>query len=106
MLQITARTGDHVTARLPQDVDLDAVPGLRAIGDRIIDEGCRHLTLDASGTAHLDSSGITLLLGWYRRLARLDGSLSLVGVGRRQHALLRQLGLDTVITVVPRDPAG
>ncbi|WP_033210281.1 STAS domain-containing protein [Streptomyces bikiniensis] len=105
MLHVTTRAGDRVTALLPESVDLHTVPLLRAVGNRIIDEGCRHLTLDASRSRFLDSSGITLLINWYQRLDRIDGSLSLAGVNADIHGLLHRLGLDTVIVLIPRAPA-
>ncbi|MER7762259.1 STAS domain-containing protein [Streptomyces sp. NPDC097619] len=106
MLQITARTGDRVTARLPDHVELEVVPALRAIGDRLIDEGCRHLVLDASDTVRLDSDGVALLLAWYRRLERLEGTLSLTGVGEPPLSLLLRLGLDGVLGITPGAGAG
>ncbi|MEU5183093.1 STAS domain-containing protein [Streptomyces longwoodensis] len=109
MLHVTDRAGDHVTARLPEDVDLDTTPGLRALGDRMIDEGCRHLTLDASRVAVLDSTGITALIAWYQRLVALDGSLTVTGLSEHLSALLVRLGLHGVITepdAPVTDPAG
>ncbi|MET9934934.1 MULTISPECIES: STAS domain-containing protein [unclassified Streptomyces] len=105
MLHVTARTGDRVTARLPQDVDLHTAPLLRAVGDRIIDEGCRHLTLDASRTLCLDSTGITLLITWYQRLDPLGGTLSLTQANTAVYYLLHRLGLHTVMTITPHTPA-
>jgi anti-anti-sigma factor len=101
VLHVTARAGDRVTAQLPKDVDLHTTPGLRAIGDRIIDEGCRHLTLDASHTLHVDSTGINALIVWYRRLDALHGSLTLSGVSEHLSGLLRRLGLHTVLAITP-----
>ncbi|SEC04004.1 STAS domain-containing protein [Streptomyces sp. 2231.1] len=80
MLHVTARTGDHVTARLSEDVDLCSTPGLRAVGDRIIDEGCRHHTLDAHDTHRMDDTGITLLITWYSRLEQHGGTLRVIEV--------------------------
>ncbi|MEW1906598.1 STAS domain-containing protein [Streptomyces sp. NPDC086147] len=74
------------------------------MGNRIIDEGCRHLVLDASQSRFLDSSGVTLLIHWYQRLHGLEGTLSLTGVNANIHDLLHRLGLDTVITLTPRTP--
>ncbi|MEU3509440.1 STAS domain-containing protein [Streptomyces longwoodensis] len=109
MLHVTDRAGDHVTARLPEDVDLDTTPGLRAVGDRMIDEGCRHLTLDASRVVTLDSTGITALIAWYQRLTPLEGSLTVTGLSEHLSALLVRLGLHGVITepdAPVTDPAG
>ncbi|WP_052845311.1 STAS domain-containing protein [Streptomyces sp. NRRL S-31] len=99
MLHIVARTGDHVVAALPEDVDLYSTPFLRAVADRIIDEGCRHLTLDASRTLHLDSTGVTALIAWYQRLDPLGGSLAVTGLDEHLYALLTRLGLNGVITL-------
>ncbi|MFC9795672.1 STAS domain-containing protein [Streptomyces sp. NPDC057695] len=104
MLHVTTRVGDRVTALLPESIDLHTAPLLRAVGARIIDEGCRHLTLDACQSLFLDSSGVTLLIQWYQRLTRLGGTLSLTGVNADVYDLLRRLGLDTVISLTPRAP--
>jgi anti-anti-sigma factor len=104
MLRVTARVGDRVTAELPEDFDLYTAPGLRAVCGRIIDEGCRHLTLDASRTVHMDSTGITALVTWYQRLDRLGGTLSVVEVDHHLHDLLLRLGLHTVLSLTPRSP--
>ncbi|MBY8878235.1 STAS domain-containing protein [Actinacidiphila acidipaludis] len=102
MLQVTERSGDRVTARLPEDVDLDSMPKLQAVGDRVIDEGCRHLTLDATDMVYLDSTGTTLLIGWYQRLDQLGGTLSLTQVSGPICDLFLRLGLDSVLTISPR----
>ncbi|MEU7424952.1 STAS domain-containing protein [Streptomyces sp. NPDC040750] len=101
MLHVSDRTDDRVTAGLPETVDLYTTPGLRAVGDRIIDEGCLHLTLDASHTAQMDSTGITMLITWYQRLERLGGTMSVTDVPHHLYDLLLRLGLDSVMTITP-----
>ncbi|MER6535433.1 STAS domain-containing protein [Streptomyces sp. 900105755] len=101
MLHVTERAGDRVVAQLPEDVDLHSTPGLRAVGDRMIDEGCRHLTLDCSGTLYLDSTGISAIVVWYQRLDAVGGSLTLSEVNEHLYSLLTRLGLHTAITITP-----
>ncbi|MER6222734.1 STAS domain-containing protein [Streptomyces sp. 900105755] len=101
MLRVTERAGDRVVAELPEDVDLHSTPGLRALGDRMIDEGCRHLTLDCSRTLYLDSTGISAIVAWYQRLDAADGSLTLSQVNEHLYSLLTRLGLHTAITITP-----
>jgi anti-anti-sigma factor len=101
VLPIVRRTGNRVTVVLPEAFDLCSAPALRAVVDRIIDEGCRHLTLDASHTVHLDSTGLTALITWYRRLTVLDGTSALAGANNDIRRLLTRMGLDTVITITP-----
>ncbi|MFC8176905.1 STAS domain-containing protein [Streptomyces sp. NPDC057242] len=104
MLHVTTRAGDRITALLPESVDLHTAPLLRAVGGRMIDEGCRHLVLDASRSRFLDSSGVTLLIHWYQSLTRLEGTLSVTGANAHVYDLLHRLGLDTVITLTPHAP--
>lgn len=101
MLRITERAGEHVTVALPEDVDLSSTPRLRAAIGRVIDEGCRHLTVDASHTLHVDSTGITALILWHQRLEVLGGTLTLTHVDQHLCHLLHRLGLDTVLTITP-----
>ncbi|MFJ3441370.1 STAS domain-containing protein [Streptomyces sp. NPDC086081] len=105
MLDVTGRAGDRVTARLPEDVDLYTTPGLRAVVDRIIDEGCRHLTLDASALQHLDSTGVTALIVWHRRLDAVGGALTLTGLAGHFHAMLTRLGLHNAFAFEPEAPS-
>lgn len=106
MLDVTGRVGDQVTARLPEDADLHTTPRLCAVVNRIIDEGCRHLTLDASLLRHLDSTGVTALLAWCRRLATLGGTLTLTGLTGHPHAMLTRMGLHIAITITPDTTSG
>jgi anti-anti-sigma factor len=101
VLRVTERAGDRVVAELPEDVDLHSTPGLRALGDRMIDEGCRHLTLDCSRTLYLDSTGISAIVAWYQRLDAVGGSLALSEVNEHLYSLLTRLGLHTAITITP-----
>ncbi|MFB8249932.1 STAS domain-containing protein [Streptomyces sp. NPDC001046] len=106
MLNVTGRAGDHVTARLPEDVDLHTTPGLCAVVNRIIDEGCRHLTLDASALRHLDSTGVTAFLAWYQRLAPPGGTLTLTGLTGHPQTMLTRMGLHRALTITPDTPSG
>ncbi|MER5883712.1 STAS domain-containing protein [Streptomyces sp. NPDC001941] len=101
MLDSVHHAGDRATAVLPDALDLHTTPAVRAVLDRIVDEGCRHLTLDASRTTCLDSTGITVLIHCYQRLSSLNGTLSMTELGEHPHALLIRLGLHTVITLTP-----
>lgn len=105
MLNVTGRAGDHVSARLPENLDLHTTPGVRALVDRIIDEGCLHLTLDGCALRHLDSTGVTALLAWYRRLHALDGTLTLTNLTGHPHLMLTRMGLHTALSITPDTPS-
>ncbi|MDO0924311.1 STAS domain-containing protein [Streptomyces sp. TG1A-8] len=101
MLEDIRRTGERVTAALPEDVDLYTSPELHSAGERLIDDGCRHLVLDLSRVQNWDSTGITVFLSWYQRLAGSGGSLSLTGVGDHLQRVFSRLGLDTFLLITP-----
>ncbi|MFI8193297.1 STAS domain-containing protein [Streptomyces sp. NPDC085946] len=98
---MSEREGDRTVAELPEDVDLYTTASLRVAVERVIDEGCRHLVLDASRTQHLDSTGVSALVGWYHRLERNGGTLAVTGLNDGLLRMLTMLGLDTVMTLEP-----
>ncbi|MEU0053752.1 STAS domain-containing protein [Streptomyces sp. NPDC006184] len=101
MLHITGSQGDRTRAELPEDVDLYTTASLRTAVDGLIDAGCRHLVLDASRTQHMDSTGVSALVGWYQRLDTLGGSLSVTGLDDGLLRMFTILGLDSVMTLTP-----
>ncbi|MFE1250839.1 STAS domain-containing protein [Streptomyces sp. NPDC058735] len=101
MLHIIEREGDRVVAQLPEDVDLYTTPSVVTAVNAIIDSGCRHLVLDASHTLHMDSTGVSALVGWYQRLDALGGSVSAVGLHDGLLRMFGVLGLDTVMSLKP-----
>ncbi|MET9390210.1 STAS domain-containing protein [Streptomyces sp. NPDC006624] len=105
MLHISEREGDRVVAELPEDVDLYTAPSVVTAVHALIDSGCRHLVLDASHTLHMDSTGVSALVGWYQRLDEAGGSLSVIGLHDGLLRMFGVLGLDTVISLKPAGPA-
>ncbi|MFF9087511.1 STAS domain-containing protein [Streptomyces sp. NPDC014991] len=101
MLRIIESQGDRTRAQLPEDVDLYTTSTLRTAVDGLIDAGCRHLVLDASRTLHMDSTGVSALVGWYQRLDALGGSLGVTGLDDGLLRMFTILGLDTVMSLTP-----
>ena len=87
-----------VVARIVGDMDLSTADEIRTLLDREIDLGCRHLVLNLGRVSFIDSSGLGVILGRYRRLAAMGGRLVLVGVGDR---LLPVLDLSGVLNLLP-----
>ncbi|GAA3505039.1 hypothetical protein GCM10019016_121520 [Streptomyces prasinosporus] len=101
MLHIIERRGDRVVAELPEDVDLYTTSSVTTAVGGLIDSGCRHLVLDASHTLHMDSTGVSALVGWFQRLEGLGGSLSVTGLHDGLLRMFGVLGLDTVMALEP-----
>lgn len=68
-------------ARLGGEIDLKVTPELRRRLDRELDRcPVRHLVLDLSNVDFLDSSGLGVILGRYKRITVQGGRMALVGV--------------------------
>ncbi|NEE23463.1 STAS domain-containing protein [Streptomyces sp. SID7499] len=101
VLHIMEREGDRVVAQLPEDVDLYTTPSVSTAVNGLIDSGCCHLVLDATRTLHMDSTGVSALVGWYQRLDVVDGSLGVTGLHDGLLRMFTILGLDNVMSLTP-----
>ena len=82
-----SRELDHrMAARVRQEID-----------ELAEDSRVRRLIFDVSGLDFMDSSGIGLIIGRYKRLSRRDGSVAVSGPGRRIDQLFRMSGVYQVV---------
>lgn len=80
--------------RLTGELDHSAAEGLRRELDRLIDETrAKKLLLDLSGLTFMDSSGIGLIIGRYKKMARRGGSVAVIAANRRIDKLFDMAGL-------------
>ncbi len=80
--------------RLTGELDHSAAEGLRRELDRLIDETrAKKLLLDLSGLTFMDSSGIGLIIGRYKKMVRLGGSVAVIAANRRIDKLFDMAGL-------------
>ena len=71
---------DRLTVRLAGELDHERVGPIRAELDALIaDPRVKHLVFDLTGVSFMDSSGIGLVIGRYKALAR-RGGLSLIHI--------------------------
>ena len=97
-------TGEDRNLRLAVSGEVDH-HGARAIMqelDRQVDAGLpRRLTLDLSGVTFMDSSGIGLIMGRYRLMNTLGGTLRVRGAYERMDKVMRLAGLDKLGILEP-----
>ena len=83
-----------LTVRLSGELDHSAAARLRAELDALIAEtGARRLVLDLNGLTFMDSSGIGLIIGRYKRMAQRGGSVAVVAANRRIDRIFEMAGL-------------
>lgn len=90
----------RVIVAISGDLDMTVANSLREALDRLIDRyPVRDLVLDLSDVGFIDSSGLGVLLGRYRRLKPRDRTLLLVGVKPPVKAVLAVAGLGQIIPI-------
>ena len=101
MTEALARTtwcAGHRTLAPSGDLDLATAPALREELVQVSSEGPSLVVLDLERVEFLDSVGLSVIIGGYKRLQHHGSQLHLAGA----HALVRRvLGLTRVDTMIP-----
>lgn len=88
-------TGEDLTVLLRGEIDHHSARLLREQIDAAIDKAVpKRLFLDMGGVGFMDSSGIGLIMGRYRRMQTLGGTLTLIHLSETLCRLIRLAGLD------------
>jgi len=89
---------DRAVVHVSGEIDLATCPQLRDVLAELVDRGIYHLVVDLEQVSFLDSSGIGVLMGVYRRIREHGGSLRLTAPSAQ---VRRVLDLTRVTMVVP-----
>lgn len=92
------RNQQVLTARLDGDIDHHHVLFLRAALDRVLtDSRASSLVFDLSRVDFMDSSGIGLLIGRYKRMQSSGGQTYICASNPQVDRILSLSGIDTLI---------
>ena len=86
------------------ELDIRSSPDLRAWLSRVLEQGASQLAVDLSGVSFMDSSGLGVLVGAHKRLARGGSRLQVIGASPAVVRLLTVTGLIRVFDM--RDAPG
>lgn len=90
---------DILVAGIKGEVDHHSAAPLRNTIDRSMKAfGCKHLILDFSGVQFMDSSGIGVALGRYKKLAKSGGSVCISGCSSY---IKKVLEMADVFSIIP-----
>ena len=88
------RRGRKLIAYIEGELDHDSTAIMRAeIDNQLYDRSLTELIIDMAGVSFMDSSGIGIVLGRYRRMQERDGRLYLSGLGGSAEKILRMAGV-------------
>jgi anti-anti-sigma factor len=93
-------TGSSLTIFVPSELDHHNAEIIRNNADKIIENQLiTRLIFDFSKTSFMDSSGIGVIMGRYKNLRLMSGSVSAINVSSRVHKMLTLSGLHKLIEI-------
>ena len=98
--------GDGRIVAVRGEIDVYTAPELRDALKQALDAGCVRVVIDLGGTTFVDSSGLGVLVGAYRRLRDRGGALAIVNDDRDIARTFEITGLDELLPIAgTRDEA-
>ncbi len=93
----TEFSNNILTAKIHGEIDHHKAPNIR----KKIDSQTEHLRprelhLDFSGVSFMDSSGIGLIMGRYRQVTLVGGSLKVINIPKSLDKIIRLSGIDSL----------
>ena len=74
---------------------------IREIGELVDDKLPLRCTLDLEGVSFMDSSGIAVVLGLYRRIYEIGGELKVINVQLQSYKVLSAAGVEKIVKLFP-----
>ncbi len=92
---------NYLCIRMPQEVDHHGAAGIRERADRLLlDERVKNIVFDFEGTTFMDSSGLGIIIGRYRKISCFGGKVYAVNVNERISRILKTSGMTAIIEVL------
>ena len=93
--------GDCLVVYIRDDLDHHAVTYLRETSDRLIEAGnVKNIIFDFKDVSFMDSSGIGMVMGRYKKMGYLGGNVYVTGVGKGIDRIFSMSGLYKIIQKV------
>lgn len=92
--------GTKLIVYMPEEVDHMSAEDLRRAADRAMtNPNIRHIVFDFSDTLFMDSSGIGMMMGRYRKIIERGGDMMAVNTNRRIEKILLLSGIQKLISI-------
>ena len=94
------KSGTVLTVHLPAELDHPASDEIRRESDRIIGHDyIKNMIFDFSETVFMDSSGIGVMMGRYRKLSLTGGEVWAANLNERMKKILKMSGAAKIIRI-------
>lgn len=102
----TKYRGNVLVVTLKGELDHHTADGLRQVVEKELDKDiAQHLLLNLSQLKFMDSSGLGVILGRYRRLSAQGGKMATCSLHPHVERLYELAGLPKIIPVYPTEEA-
>ena len=92
---------NYLCIKMPKEVDHHGASGIRECADRLIlDDKVKNIVFDFEDTRFMDSSGIGIIIGRYRKISCFGGKVYAINTSERIQRLLRSSGLSSIIEII------
>lgn len=95
----TSEAGEVNIVHVSGEIDVTSAAVLRDALEALIADGRRRLTLDLSGVTFMDSTGLGIVVGRLKRLARHGGTMTVVVAHDRVRRVFSITGLDQLLDI-------
>ena len=92
---------NYLCIRMPKEVDHHGAAGIREHADKLLlDDKVRNIVFDFEDTTFMDSSGIGVIIGRYRKISCFGGKVYAIHADERIRRILRASGMSSIIEVL------
>ena len=92
---------NYLCIKMPQEVDHPGAAGIRACADRLIlDDKVKNIVFDFENTTFMDSSGLGIIIGRYRKISCFGGKVYAINTNERISRILKASGMSAIIEIL------
>lgn len=92
---------NYLCIKMPTEVDHHRAAGIRECADRLIlNDKVKNIVFDFEDTTFMDSSGLGIIIGRYRKISCFGGKVYAVNANERIARLLKTSGMASIIEVL------
>ena len=95
-------SGDVTILKLNvESLDALTVPELRSAVEHLVERGGVKVVVDMSAVRLIDSSGVGVIVGLFKRMRSLGGAVRVAGMSKQPSEIFRVMMLDRVLAIFP-----
>lgn len=92
---------NYLCIKMPKEVDHHGAAGIRECADRmILDDKVKNIVFDFEDTTFMDSSGLGIIIGRYRKISCFGGKVYAINTSERIGKILRSSGMSSIIEIL------